>query len=256
MILSGSSHNAYRNRTIHWRCSGEGHQREMAGLCGLTTANLLCTVSAGRGLCVPVPVNPVAAECGGEGAGPIVIRQSAQSNSPTTYLGTDKGRVASAVRDLLRHRAEVTTRFQLGSRDRPDGFSATVGNIVRCLAAVIALWVAILGAESELLGSEGAPVAHGPHALNAYSAEASSLVAVEHSHISRGTAPLSADTFAEAVLPRGAVSLLAVALMAVLVGVALLWRHRVLSTPRGPPEGRSHTLSGREVLARLCIARR
>ena len=124
------------------------------------------------------------------------------------------------------------------------------------VAAMIAFWFAILGAESALVNADDTHAAHGPHALAAYSVDASLLVAVEHSHISRGEVLLSPDTSADAVLPRATVSLLVVALMAVLVGGAPLWRHRLSATPRGPPRARSHTLSGREVLSRLCIARR
>lgn len=122
--------------------------------------------------------------------------------------------------------------------------------------AMIAFWVVIVGAESALVSRQSAPQAHSPHALIAHAADASVLVAIEHPHVSRGETPLSPDTFAEAVLPRRTVSLLIVAILAFLGGVPLLWRNRVVAAPRGPPRIRPHTLSGREVLARLCIARR
>ncbi|WP_395308850.1 hypothetical protein V4U86_26645 [Mycobacterium sp. AMU20-3851] len=124
------------------------------------------------------------------------------------------------------------------------------------MAAAIAFWIAIVGAESALVGMQSAPDPHGPHALIAHGADASVLVAVEHPHVSRGGAPLAPDTFAEAVLPRATMTLLVLALVAFLVGVPLLWRHRVTAAPRGPPRARSHTLSGRDVLAQFCIARR
>ncbi|MDO0974367.1 hypothetical protein [Mycolicibacterium frederiksbergense] len=124
------------------------------------------------------------------------------------------------------------------------------------VAAMVAFWVVIVGAESALVGRQSAPDTHGPHALIAHAADASVLVAIEHPHVSRGDTPLSPDTFAEAVLPRGTVSLLVVALLAFLVGVPLLWRHRVVSAPRAPPRASSHTLSGRDVLAQFCIERR
>lgn len=121
---------------------------------------------------------------------------------------------------------------------------------------MIALWIAIIGAASASAGSEVDRVAHGPHALVAHAVDASVLVAVEHPHVSRGEVPLSPDTFADAVLPRGTVSLLVLALVMALSGIPLLWRRRVGAAPRGPPRAASHTLSGRDVLARLCIARR
>lgn len=167
-----------------------------------------------------------------------------------------------------RHRERVTTRCRLWSHPDSGGCAATVGNIVGYLdatsarrrravvAAMIAFWVAVIGAESAQFGTPLAPEVHGPHALIAHAADASVLVAVEHPHVSRGDIPLTPDTFAEAVLPRGTVSLLVLALIVVLVGIPMLWRHRAAAAPRGPPRDRSHTLSGREVLARLCIARR
>lgn len=94
------------------------------------------------------------------------------------------------------------------------------------VAAMIVVWVVIVGADSTLVGRQSAPDMHGPHALIAHTADAPVLVAIEHPHVSRSDTPLTPDTFAEAVLPRGAVSLLVVAFMAFLVGGSLLWRHR------------------------------
>ncbi|MGW0163067.1 putative copper homeostasis (lipo)protein LpqS [Mycobacterium sp. NPDC003323] len=124
------------------------------------------------------------------------------------------------------------------------------------MAAAIAFLIAIIGAESALVGVQSAPDRHGPHALIAHGADASVLIAIEHPHVSRGDIPLAPDTVAEAVLPRATMTLLVFTLVAFLIGVPVLWRHRVTATPRGPPRAGSHTLSGRDVLAHFCIARR
>lgn len=125
------------------------------------------------------------------------------------------------------------------------------------VAGLIAFWVAVVGSESVALGGGVGSTAHGHHASVAHAADMSPVaIAVEHPHASRGDLPLSPESFADAVLPRGGVSLLLLALITGLIGVPLLWRQRAESTPRGPPRTRTHTLGGRDVLARLCIARR
>ena len=132
--------------------------------------------------------------------------------------------------------------------------SARLGGQV--VAVAITLWIAIVGADSVQMGVWATPNVHGPHALITKAANASILVTLEHPHVSRGDSPVSAEALADAVLNRGAMAPQRVVLIALLVGIAPVWRRRPANGPRGPPRARSETLSGRDILARLCIARR
>ena len=81
-------------------------------------------------------------------------------------------------------------------------------------------------------------------------------MASDHAHIEDGSTPVVPDTFAEAMLPRGTVTLIALALIAVVAIVAPFWRLASLRRIRGPPRRLLASESGRVVLTRLCIARR
>lgn len=169
---------------------------------------------------------------------------------------------------MSQRRRQITVRCRLRGDVARVRSAVTVGNIVgisgvnsswrrrAVVAAAIAFLIAIVGAESALVGVQSAPDQHGPHALIAHGADAAMLIAVEHPHVSRGGTPPAPDAVAEAVLPRATMTVLMLALVAFLLSVPALWRHRVTATPRGPPRPRSHTLSGRDVLAQSCIARR
>jgi hypothetical protein len=80
-------------------------------------------------------------------------------------------------------------------------------------------------------------------------------VQVDHPHISQGgLAPLP-ESLAEAVLPRGTVTLIALALFSALAVLPAIWRYAPLMPIRGPPRP-PIAQTGRDVLVRLCIARR
>ena len=64
------------------------------------------------------------------------------------------------------------------------------------------------------------------------------------------------DTLAEAILPRGTVSLIALALGLVVAVLPLLWCQAAKAPIRGPPWKARPLRTGRDVLAHLCIARR
>ncbi|MDW5609381.1 MULTISPECIES: hypothetical protein [Mycolicibacterium] len=121
-------------------------------------------------------------------------------------------------------------------------------------AALIAFWTVVVGAEWALPGIESAH-AHGPHPLAASAMGAHSVVTDDHPHVSKGESPLAPDTLVEAVLPRGTVSLIALGLTAALAVIPLVWHQAALAAIRGPPRRSSTTLTGRDLLARLCIAR-
>lgn len=145
--------------------------------------------------------------------------------------------------------------------------TATVGNIVRYIdassqhrrrsivAVLIAFSILVVGAEWALPGTEPAH-AHDAHTLVASAVGASTSIAVDHPHASNGEASHLPDTYAEAVLPRGTITLIGLGLITAIAVMPALWRQAVLAAIRGPPRDSQTTLSGRALLARLCIARR
>nr|WP_313777336.1 hypothetical protein [Mycobacterium sp.] len=121
-------------------------------------------------------------------------------------------------------------------------------------AAFLAFWTIIVGAEWALLGTETAPV-HGPHPLASSAVDAPVSVPLDHPHISQGgLAPLP-ESLAEAVLPRSTVTLITLALVSALAMLPAIWRYAPLMPIRGPPRS-PIAQTGRDVLVRLCIARR
>ena len=162
-------------------------------------------------------------------------------------------------------RGQVTTRRQLHGGNSLRRSAATVGNIVsyidgsssqrrRAVVAVfLAFWTILVAAEWALPGTEAAP-AHGPHPL-ASAVGAPVAVQLDHQHISLGGIAPSPESFAEAVLRRGTVTLIALALVSALAVLPALWRYAPLAPIRGPPRS-PVAQTGRVVLVRLCIARR
>ncbi|MCV7281407.1 hypothetical protein H7J88_17355 [Mycolicibacterium flavescens] len=124
----------------------------------------------------------------------------------------------------------------------------------RALVAVfLAFWIVIVAAEWALPGTEAAP-AHGPHPL-ASVVGAPVAVQLDHPHISQGEIAPSLESFAEAILPRGTVTLIALALVSALAVLPALWRYTSIAPIRGPPRS-PVAQTGRDLLVRFCIARR
>jgi hypothetical protein len=121
------------------------------------------------------------------------------------------------------------------------------------VALALACWLLVSGAESALPGAADPP--HGPHALAA-ALHGEFAAVTDHPHFQDGSTPAAPDTVAEAVLPRAAVTLIALTLIATLVAAAPLWRQAALAAIRGPPRRVTAPQSGRALLTRLCIARR
>ncbi|MCP9276344.1 putative copper homeostasis (lipo)protein LpqS [Mycolicibacterium arenosum] len=121
------------------------------------------------------------------------------------------------------------------------------------VAVFLAFWTIIVAAEWALPGTEAAP-AHGPHPL-ASAVGAPVAVQLDHPHISQGGSAPSPESFAEAVLPRGTITLIALAMVSALAVLPALWRYAPLAPIRGPPRS-PVAQTGRHVLVRLCIARR
>jgi len=82
------------------------------------------------------------------------------------------------------------------------------------------------------------------------------LAAVDHDHIGVAVSRGAQDSFGDLTAPRMRTALIAVA---VVLAVALLWqlspRHK-FSAGRDPPRTPVVVLTGQDILARLCIARR
>lgn len=123
----------------------------------------------------------------------------------------------------------------------------------KVVALVLAFWIVVAGAEWVISCHEESP--HGPHELTA-SLYGGFAVAADHPHIENHSTHKAPDAFAEAMLPRGATVLIALALMAAIATVAPFWRQGSLGAIRGPPRWQQPSESGRVLLTRLCIARR
>ncbi|MET4430188.1 hypothetical protein [Mycolicibacterium sp. 624] len=122
--------------------------------------------------------------------------------------------------------------------------------------AVLALVFSLagIGAEWALVGG-GASTPHGPHALAA--APGGEFTAItEHPHIQDGSASTSPDSLARPVLPRVSGVLAALGLIVALTTVFTVWQHRATTPVRGPPCSPAIVLAGRQLLTRLCVARR
>lgn len=123
----------------------------------------------------------------------------------------------------------------------------------KVVALILAFWVVVAGAEWVISCREES--SHGPHELTA-SVYGGFAVAADHPHIENHSTHGAPDAFAEAMMPRGATVLIALALFAAVATVAPFWRQGSLGAIRGPPRWPLATESGRVLLTRLCIARR
>ncbi|HYO04505.1 MAG TPA: hypothetical protein VET27_22590 [Mycobacterium sp.] len=119
------------------------------------------------------------------------------------------------------------------------------------IALTVVFWVLLVGGEAALPWSEGSED-HTPHTVTTGLVDEFAVV-VDHPHIQAWSA-VSPDTFATGVLPRAATLLIVLGLA---VAGAWMYRdHGVRVTVCGPPPGQASTPSGRQLLTRLCIARR
>lgn len=96
---------------------------------------------------------------------------------------------------------------------------------------------------------------HHPH-VTATSHDAQPAVVSDHPHIGRGTAPTPREVFTAALPPRTVTTLIATGLMAAFVAATALMTRAVMAAVRGPPRPFASSLTGREVITGLCIARR
>ena len=145
--------------------------------------------------------------------------------------------------------------------------AATVGNIVSyidatsrqrrraLLGALLAFWIVIVGAEWALPGTEP-PTVHAPHTLTASARGAPVSAEFDHPHASTGDGACYLDLLMDVIAPRGAFMLIALALAAAVTVAPMLWRGAGVSPIRGPPRIPVWHQSGRDMLVRLCIARR
>lgn len=116
------------------------------------------------------------------------------------------------------------------------------------VAALLAFWIVIVAAEWALPGieAERRPMDPTPFAS---AVGAPVAVQLDHPHISQGGIAPSPESFAEAVLPRGTVTLIALALVSALAVLPTLWRYAPLTPIRGPPRSPVAQI-GRDVLVR------
>lgn len=123
------------------------------------------------------------------------------------------------------------------------------------VGALLAFWVVIVGAEWALPGAEPSSV-HAPHTLTASAPGAPVSAEFDHPHASAGDDACYLDLLIEVIVPRGAFVLIALALAAAVTVAPVLWRGAGIGPIRGPPRIPALYLCGRDVLVRLCIARR
>ncbi len=117
------------------------------------------------------------------------------------------------------------------------------------LAVVVALFLVAP------VGSAVTPVNHVDHHVSA-DGHLDHLAAVDHAHIDAAVSLSAPDMFADGLAPRLRTALMAVGFV---FAVALLWRLSPQHTPavgRDPPRAPVVASTGRDVLTRLCVARR
>ena len=122
------------------------------------------------------------------------------------------------------------------------------------LGLAVAFWVLLIGAEAAMPWSDG-PDDHAHHAV-ATSVAHEFAVVMDHPHLQAVRAAVSPDTFATAVVPRVATTLVALGLAIATVVFGMYAGHTVWATMRAPPRALIADLSGRQLLVRFCIARR
>ncbi|MGV0811590.1 hypothetical protein ABQF34_06475 [Mycolicibacterium boenickei] len=118
----------------------------------------------------------------------------------------------------------------------------------------IALWAATLAGQWQATSHDHQ--VHLPHAVTAAIGTGSSVMMLDHPHVSDNSAPHVPDGFTAAVLPRATVTAAALSVVAFVVGCALLCGCTVVRPQRGPPDRHGVLLAGQQLLIRLCIARR
>jgi hypothetical protein len=141
-----------------------------------------------------------------------------------------------------------------------------VGDIVRyndaptskrlqsALALAVVSWVLLLGGEAALPWSDG-PHDHAPHTLAAAVPDEFAVV-TDHPHVQQASPTVAPDASATAVVPRVATVFVAFGLAIAIVAAWMYRGHGLWTAVRGPPLGLASASSGRQLLARFCIARR
>lgn len=128
----------------------------------------------------------------------------------------------------------------------------------RLLRAVIAIaatvWLLIAGTSGDVdRSAHSAPSTahtvltslHGEFAVNS-----------GHAHVDHGSSLTCLELLANAVLPALASTLVALGLLVAMATVAGLFADRVLQPGRSPPRALATVITGRDLLTRLCVARR
>lgn len=167
----------------------------------------------------------------------------------------------------------VTGVRRVCSRPVARRFAVTVGGIVNFLdtvakspvraliALAVVFWLAVAGGLWDQSRAEIAP-AHAPHALSTHwPAEVGAPTdhehpIVAHPHAQDGSGPAAPETVGAAVLRRASTGLVAFGLVVVASMVAPLWCQPWRAAVRGPPRGSAQPFAHRNILTRLCIARR
>ncbi len=120
--------------------------------------------------------------------------------------------------------------------------------------AVIALWAVVVAGPWQATAQED-PI-HLPHAVSTGIGADSHVLMPDHAHLSDGSAPHMPESFTAAVLPRTVPGPAAMSVVAFLVGCLVLCGCAAVQAQRGPPDRRGVLVAGRELLTRICIARR
>lgn len=121
------------------------------------------------------------------------------------------------------------------------------------LAIGLTFIVALLAAQPVRLAPPAAPAADHHVSVDGHHDH---LASVDHDHIGPAITHCETDVFGELMAPRVRAALIA---LGVAFALALLWRLSPRHTPavgRDPPRPVVAVVTGREVLARLCISRR
>lgn len=123
------------------------------------------------------------------------------------------------------------------------------------LGLLIAFWVVTVGTVGALPGTEP-PAFHGHHTPAASAPVAPVSDDIDHPHASTGDGACYIGAVVEAVIPRSAVTLIALASVTAVVVLPVLGRDGSVCPKRGPPHRAALHQTGWDLLIQLCVVRR
>lgn len=122
------------------------------------------------------------------------------------------------------------------------------------IAIAATVWLLIAGTSGDVDRSAHAAPDPAHTVLTSLSGE--SAVNADCAHVDHSSSLTCLELLASAVLPPLASTLVALGLLAAVATVAGLFAERALQPGRSPPRALAAVIAGRDLLTRLCVARR